>query len=171
MCPMSLRIESPEAPEIEAYPTCEHPHSHLVYRHLSDGSKHFGHQCTICGQWIADVKKGCAEMRQFAEVPLYDDALDQAWNQRRQDWWQRRKEEDPRTLWRKTVYEPYINSQAWKTKKQPILRRDKYTCQICGHPGYEVHHLTYAHFEDEYPFELVTLCHDCHTKHYESTMT
>ena len=62
------------------------------------------------------------------------------------------------------------NTEAWRRKRQKILRRDGYRCQICKRYGrireaVEVHHIKHA---DEYPelawvdSNLVSLCHACH---------
>lgn len=66
----------------------------------------------------------------------------------------------------KSDYKEYIESDWWKDLRKRILIRDKHTCQICKNRAEEVHHLTYAHKGSEYHFELVSLCSDCHLKHY-----
>lgn len=66
----------------------------------------------------------------------------------------------------KDIYERYIKSDAWKDKRFKVLRRDSNICQICGKKATDVHHLTYAHLQSEYLFELVSLCRDCHIKYY-----
>lgn len=66
------------------------------------------------------------------------------------------------------TYVDYIDSPEWKEKRHSILIRDSYTCQICGNAGNNVHHLSYAHFGNEYDFELVTLCENCHIKEYHT---
>lgn len=151
---------------------CDHPHSRIVYNYFGNSQKHFGRQCLICGRWIEAIKKGCEEMRALSEIPPFDEALANAWDQQRQEYWQHQREqyENSRSAWREEVYEPYINGSAWQAKRRIILQRDNRTCQICGRPGYDVHHLTYAHFENEFLFELVCLCHNCHSLWYESTM-
>jgi len=65
-------------------------------------------------------------------------------------------------------YYDYINSSKWQDKRQIILKRDNHICRICGNAGNNVHHLSYAHFGNEYDFELVTLCEDCHMNKYHS---
>lgn len=65
-------------------------------------------------------------------------------------------------------YIQYINSPEWREKRLLALERDNYICQICGVPAKEVHHLTYEHFKNEYIFELVSLCLNCHKTKYKS---
>lgn len=65
------------------------------------------------------------------------------------------------------IYSNYINSEAWKIgKRLPTLNRDNHSCRICGDKATEVHHLTYKHFQQEYDFELVSLCNTCHMTKY-----
>jgi hypothetical protein len=70
-------------------------------------------------------------------------------------------------LFHKDYYD-YINSDQWKEKRLQALERDKYSCQICKGNATEVHHLTYAHFKNEYLFELISLCNKCHIMEYHS---
>ena len=55
----------------------------------------------------------------------------------------------------------------FSSRKEAVLHRDKYTCQICGkkHTRLEVHHIIYRSqggTDDE--DNLITLCEDCHEK-------
>lgn len=67
-------------------------------------------------------------------------------------------------------YNAYINSDEWREKARRIRERDGYRCQICGASDVplEVHHLTYARLRRERDDDLITLCHDCHSKVTES---
>ena len=54
----------------------------------------------------------------------------------------------------------------WASKREAILNRDRYSCQICGkkHTRLEVHHIIYRSnggTDDEN--NLITLCEDCHS--------
>lgn len=66
----------------------------------------------------------------------------------------------------------FYTSDAWKSKRAAILRRDKYKCQRCIRYGKNreatvVHHI--KHY-DEYPelalenTNLISLCGNCHNK-------
>jgi len=61
-------------------------------------------------------------------------------------------------------YEAYLDSEAWRAKRQVILARDGYTCQRCGQQPrrLEVHHRHYWSLYRENPQDLVTLCSRCH---------
>jgi 5-methylcytosine-specific restriction endonuclease McrA len=68
----------------------------------------------------------------------------------------------------------FIDSKAWRKKREYILRRDKYQCQYCKRYGKrteatEVHHI--KHYADYPEFgladsNLVSLCHSCHNKQH-----
>jgi len=68
-------------------------------------------------------------------------------------------------------YNEYLKSDHWKKLRERILIRDNYECQICFEPAEEVHHLTYQHRGEEYTFELVSLCVNCHAKYYHPEKT
>lgn len=55
----------------------------------------------------------------------------------------------------------------FSSRKEAILNRDKYTCQVCGKKNvrFEVHHIIYRSqcgTDDEN--NLITLCEDCHSR-------
>jgi hypothetical protein len=66
----------------------------------------------------------------------------------------------------KSAYSEYLQSDHWKEIREQAMLRDRNTCQICSEKATEVHHLTYAHRDNEFLFELVSLCHNCHKIHY-----
>lgn len=66
---------------------------------------------------------------------------------------------------------PFYSSTLWKNKRREVLRRDRYTCELCHARGNEVHHeveLTPANIHDPNVTLndrlLHTLCHRCHTR-------
>ena len=65
----------------------------------------------------------------------------------------------------------FYNSGRWKDCRNEVLRRDKHTCAYCDGRANEVHHiieLTPSNIYDDNvslnPNNLMSLCHDCHTK-------
>ena len=69
--------------------------------------------------------------------------------------------------WAKQFY----NSKAWRDTRKIALRRDLYTCAYCYGRAEEVHHiqeLAPDNINDPSialnPDNLISLCHDCHTK-------
>jgi hypothetical protein len=64
-------------------------------------------------------------------------------------------------------YFEYIHSEAWKSKRLLVLKRDRFRCKRCGtrgcsHNRLSVHHHTYANLGREKLEDLATLCWFCH---------
>lgn len=71
----------------------------------------------------------------------------------------------------KQFSDAFYHSKAWKQCRQQVLRRDLFTCAECDGRAQEVHHrieLNPENINDPMitlnPDNLVSLCHDCHTK-------
>ena len=61
------------------------------------------------------------------------------------------------------TYSEYIQSDAWKMRRQRALALAENHCQVCNSPArLEVHHNTYERLGHERDADLVVLCHDCH---------
>jgi 5-methylcytosine-specific restriction endonuclease McrA len=61
-------------------------------------------------------------------------------------------------------YQIYLQSDYWKEVRQLVIKRDK-VCQKCkSTKHFQVHHLTYVHYqkEKEHLEDLVLLCKNCH---------
>ena len=61
------------------------------------------------------------------------------------------------------LYNQYLASPEWNSKKIRVRARDYGRCQLCRSNSFlDVHHLTYNRVGDEALFDLVTLCRHCH---------
>lgn len=59
----------------------------------------------------------------------------------------------------------YYASPKWRDKRRLVLARDHYKCQAClKAQAWDVHHLTYDHFGDEFLWELASICRECHER-------
>ena len=68
------------------------------------------------------------------------------------------------------LYADYLKSQQWADKRDRVLRRANYHCEGCAQrPATDVHHLTYEHVTQEFLFELVALCRECHARVHEQS--
>jgi len=65
-------------------------------------------------------------------------------------------------------YREYLKSDAWKRKRYVVLRRDNWTCQLCGAKATQVHHKKYAKYQiGKEPIKwLVSLCAPCHREQH-----
>jgi len=63
------------------------------------------------------------------------------------------------------------NSLRWKKTRIVVLKRDKFTCQVCGKkPAKFVHHINLASHTPEMVFDfdnLITVCKNCHDNWHE----
>lgn len=60
-------------------------------------------------------------------------------------------------------YYTYLESEQWQQRRQFMLRRAGYRCQICnGRGNLQVHHRTYERVGAERIDDLTVLCADCH---------
>ena len=65
----------------------------------------------------------------------------------------------------KAKYEQYLQSDIWKIRRDNVLARDRYECQMCGRTNrLHVHHIVYKNLGNEPLSDLVTLCSSCHKK-------
>jgi len=70
---------------------------------------------------------------------------------------------------RRTDYNRYLKSDAWRLKRSAVMHRDggRCACVVGGKKcfsqvGIQVHHLTYARFGNENLSDLITVCDSCH---------
>ena len=61
-------------------------------------------------------------------------------------------------------WKAYLDSDEWQTLRRLALRRDGYTCQLCGEAkNLHVHHISYEHIGTARELEdIVSLCGACH---------
>ena len=62
-----------------------------------------------------------------------------------------------------TTYKKYLDSPAWKMKRDKVIQRDGGLC-VCGAQATQVHHKNYDNIGKEPLEELVALCEDCHNR-------
>lgn len=125
----------------------------------------YQYQCLTCGAENGTVKASEAERLRLPSSE-WDDALFKKWNDARFEAHQQQKQQD-RAGWFKQ-YDKYLESPAWKAKRQKVLQRAKGVCEGCGdRPPAQVHHLTYKHVGNEFLWELVAVCNQCHDRAHQ----
>jgi 5-methylcytosine-specific restriction endonuclease McrA len=134
---------------------------------IAGGATQFRQQCLTCGELIGQAISRASVP---PNVPPNDDGLAERYRKHRQAEYKSiiqrhvRKQKAHDTEWR-AKYETYLQSPEWKAKRDKVLKRADGKCEGCGErPASEVHHLTYAHVCEEFLFELVALCTDCHAR-------
>jgi len=64
-------------------------------------------------------------------------------------------------------YLAYLQSPAWKTKRNRALRLAHWACHRCGgRRDLQVHHVTYERLYAEIDGDLEVLCQSCHNSHH-----
>jgi hypothetical protein len=62
-------------------------------------------------------------------------------------------------------YLAHLASDKWRSLCQRVRYRCRNICEGCGLAEVtEVHHLTYKHLGDEFLFQLLGLCRNCHAR-------
>ena len=78
---------------------------------------------------------------------------------------QRRKKRKGTPAQRRSKYNTYLHSDAWKQKRQEAFTHHGKHCELCNATTYlQVHHLTYEHIYNELMEDLMVLCRTCHKK-------
>jgi hypothetical protein len=148
--------------------TCEHETIKIRYRETSIGTKMYKRQCIRCGEmvgnWIPHTTIGSTN------IDPIDDGL--AANYRKtkfelekaiSDLILEHKNND-RNEW----YKEYLSSPEWRAKRRLVFDRCNWVCEGCGRSSTEVaHHTTYKNVGNEFLFELVGLCRNCHDSYHD----
>ena len=75
-----------------------------------------------------------------------------------------RVQDNEREKWR-TEYYQYLQTDEWRQRRELVLKRADFICEGCGtKSATEVHHTTYDHVQNEFLWQLVAICRDCHER-------
>jgi len=144
---------------------CDHVGKRLIrYRIASNGSKMLKVQCTRCGELIGDWIPH-HKVPNIESVKPIDDDLRQMFienaHQLRQELMNRKRQIDRGEFF--DWYQGYLQGAKWQEKRRLVLNRCNGICEGCGKlRATIVHHLSYDNVGDEFLFQLVGLCQDCH---------
>lgn len=188
-CGKNVTIERTQFFESEI---CEHCLDHAQINHIdiccdipalnpvklitSAGTIQVRNQCQNCGDLRPNSLGGFTK-EQREVLPLVDqqkrENRQHRWGEVTAAFWNRvsEKRANQRTLdqqhWMHK-YNAYLNSPAWKSKRQLVLKRDNYLCQCCLNAyATQVHHKSYQFVDlkgNEPAFDLVAICVPCHEK-------
>lgn len=153
---------------------CEHPRTEVRWRLRRDGSGCWARQCLICGsQAGAQLSAKSPEVQAISERVVFDETLRERYDRARQQHWQSKREADAaerdrqnREWW--AWYNRYLQSPQWRERRRLVFSRARGMCEGCREEtATQVHHLTYAHVGNEFLFELVAVCDECHERLHE----
>lgn len=153
-----------------SYLQCDCDRTAVRIRTQSNGVKIYAEQCLDCGRQIRAVSKNAPEIIEMPNRLPFDDELKEAWRLKQEQHRQRQsiaRETDRlrknQEWWR--WYTEYLESTAWRMKRQAVMTRADNWCEGCrARQAVQVHHLTYKHVGNEFLFELVAVCLDCHSR-------
>ena len=146
---------------------CKHEHVEPRRKEASDGSISVRRQCLRCGCKIEPgIPKKSLTPAQLAALPMWDTSSEKEFNTAKQ----RAIDEAIQTARQKSAdawkrhYEIYLASEGWFRRRDAVIAREHGVCEGCGGKATEVHHLTYSDLGNEFLFQLVALCKDCHAR-------
>lgn len=175
LCLRGGEREIMEDPRLNAIETqikklqCDHPRTIIRYRLSSSNVKMFKEQCTRCGEligsWIPHKQIECPE-----KIKPIDDDLTKRYRDNCHDLehelLKRKRELEKKDF--RGWYNEYLRTPEWYEKRAAVLERCCGICEGCRMAtASEVHHLTYQNVGNEFIFELVGLCHNCHERYHE----
>ena len=159
---------------------CEHYEQEIREITYSNESKHYVFQCLKCGSNIKGVKKDLVVGRinsfdiaiqenftnqQTKEIDYITSEYDKKLKLLEDN---NKKEQIKTDKW---YHNEYLKSPEWLIKKNKVLLRSQGICEGCRESeAMVVHHLTYEHIGDEFLFELVALCKECHYKIHKKSI-
>lgn len=153
-----------------SYLECNCARTEVRQRTQRNGVLIYAEQCLDCGRHVRAVSKRLPEIIRRPNRPAFDETLQDAWRERQRAYFEERQQarEAERNAqsaewWRR--YNAYLQTTAWRLKRQAVLTRANNWCEGCAQrPAAHVHHTTYDHVFDEFLFELVALCEPCHRR-------
>jgi 5-methylcytosine-specific restriction endonuclease McrA len=143
--------------------TCNHSRKELRERVVKGGAKQYVHQCIRFGDaTTSPIKREAAiELNGGSVPPAFQEHIKDEWIKNSRESADRIANVDESAYW--AAYEKYLVSEGWSIKRSKVLKRAKGICEGClENRATQVHHLTYAHVGNEFLFELVAICNECH---------
>lgn len=148
---------------------CEHKQPEYRRLKTANGVFQLRKQCPDCGELVGGAyKRDTVPM--FDRWPLVDEvARQRAQNAHREKFDRQQeltdlyREEEQKAFWE--YYNAHLNSPEWREKCRLKRERANGVCEGCGvNKVNHIHHRTYENLGDEFLFELVALCVECHQK-------
>jgi 5-methylcytosine-specific restriction endonuclease McrA len=156
-------------------PHCSHSYNHLVWTDVNSRGdsmqvRRLRHQCEVCGALFGEF---AAYALATPGTPEVDKDMLRAWNAHEDAKWrelnaaweeqQRKRDEQDAAWW--ANYNNYLQSAAWRELRPRIFRRAGGICEGCRQAeATQVHHLSYKNVTNEFLWELVAVCDDCHAR-------
>jgi len=134
-----------------------------------DARRALRQQCRGCGLIFAHKPSLATPDTPDADLGAFERAKDVQFGERQRDWELARQErerqwKDEQSEWW-DKYNDYLRSSSWGARRALVLDRAGDICEGCRQRrATQVHHLTYDHVTNEFLWELVAICNECHAR-------
>ena len=146
---------------------CKHDRTETRFRLASNGGKMFKPQCLRCGEVIGNKWLPHSEVQNIEKTLPIDDEF-RRFNVELKSELQKELRAIIAGVEREEFfdeYDDYLKSPEWRHRRILVIDRCNGLCEGCRERKVEeVHHLTYKHYRNEFLFELVGLCNECHSR-------
>jgi hypothetical protein len=127
----------------------------------ANGTLQFKYQCETCGSALSNAlrheqvpRETCGDWDKLLSEAYWASRsrrLTEETLRKNEDWW--------------AQYNAYLLTPEWRGRRVQVFLRASGLCEGCRkRPPSQVHHLTYAHVTEEFLFELVAVCDECHER-------
>jgi 5-methylcytosine-specific restriction endonuclease McrA len=147
---------------------CQHIDRGLVWvpvGTLGVSTRQLRYQCRECFEYVGGSQRHALATPDTPEVDpaslvARDQYRERRWRRYRAEWDQGIREQDEE-WWRR--YDEYLSTDEWHQRRRLVLERDGGICQNCrAARATQAHHLSYRNVGNEFLWELVAVCDDCH---------
>jgi len=154
---------------------CTHETDALVKRTVRNGAIQYVRQCQRCGEARSNPisREKALALYGGSEPPAFSEELARSYFAERAAGENRiigkyeSKEAFQRAEFREW-YDKYLMSDEWAVVRIKVLARANHKCEGClERPAVLAHHTTYEHVGNEFLFELLALCQECHDRVHE----
>jgi hypothetical protein len=166
-CHLDMTLELKADLEAFRESFCQHQSLEIRQRKDGGGATHYARQCVACGNSVGSALKKSPEL---ATSPPWKDT-------HYEDYERGRKAEYDGILQKhlqkqlrgedgfRREYDIYLSTPSWRAKRAKVMKRANGICEGClERSATQVHHLTYDHIREEFMFELVAVCDECHAR-------
>jgi len=147
---------------------CKHAAHTVRKKFAADGAVSIWHQCDRCGHKVGiAIKKASLTPAQLQALPEWDGQIEarfHAASKKRFDELWANEQQRQTEVWQR-AYDEYLETPAWKRKRQLVMLRAQGICEGCREAeAIDVHHFSYADVGQEFLFQLAALCRMCHER-------
>lgn len=151
---------------------CPHVTTELRNKIDKAGGARLWNQCLTCGSPVGTrVSAKPYTWHQVHDMPLFDEDLRRSYLRAYFTRYEARRVAEIEHLKAecREAFQRYLQTPEWRAKRDLVFVREQRLCEGCrSAPATDAHHTTYAHIGEEFLFELVAVCRQCHDVLHES---